>query len=77
MSYTMSVFCQRNYIRYSICFVGQGFSVGRGWTVRRSNPGGGGARFSACVQTGPGTLPASCIMGTGSFPRVKVAGAWR
>jgi len=29
------------------------------------------ARFSAPVQTGPGTHPASCTMGTGSFPRVK------
>ena len=26
------------------------------------------ARFSAPVQTGPGTYPASCTMGTGSFP---------
>ena len=30
-----------------------------------------GARFSASVQTGPGAYPASCTMGTGSFPRVK------
>ena len=30
-----------------------------------------GARFSAPVQTGPGAHPASCTMGTGSFPRVK------
>ena len=30
-----------------------------------------GARFSAPVQTGPGAHPASCIMGTGSFPGVK------
>jgi len=29
------------------------------------------ARFSAPVQTGPGTHPASCTMGTGSFPGVK------
>jgi len=28
-------------------------------------------RFSAPVQTGPGTHPASCTMGTGSFPGVK------
>jgi hypothetical protein len=26
------------------------------------------ARFSAPVQTGPGAHPASCTMGTGSFP---------
>jgi hypothetical protein len=30
-----------------------------------------GARFFAHVQTGPGAHPASCTMGTGSFPRVK------
>jgi hypothetical protein len=30
-----------------------------------------GARFSAPVQTGPGAQPASCKMGTGSFPGVK------
>ena len=30
-----------------------------------------GARFSANVQTGPGAHPASCTMGTGSFPMVK------
>jgi hypothetical protein len=31
----------------------------------------GGARFSSPVQTGPGAHPASCTMGTGSFPWVK------
>jgi len=30
-----------------------------------------GARFSAPVQTGPGTHSASCTIGTGSFPGVK------
>ena len=40
-----------------------------GWTVRISNPGG--ARFSAPVQTGSAAHPASCTMGTGSFPGVK------
>jgi len=30
-----------------------------------------GKRFSAPVQTGPGAHPASCTMGTGSFPGVK------
>jgi hypothetical protein len=37
--------------------------------VRGSNPSG--ARFSAPVQTGPGAHPASCTMGTESFPGVK------
>ena len=30
-----------------------------------------GTRFSSPVQTGPGAHPASCTMGTGSFPGVK------
>jgi hypothetical protein len=30
-----------------------------------------GARFSEPVQTGPGAHPASCTMGSGSFPGVK------
>jgi hypothetical protein len=30
-----------------------------------------GARFSAPVQTGPGAHPASCTIGTGSFPGGK------
>jgi hypothetical protein len=34
-----------------------------------------GSRFSAPIQTGPGAHPASCTMGTGSFPGVKGAGS--
>jgi len=30
-----------------------------------------GARFSAPAQTGPEAHPASCTMGTGSFPWVR------
>jgi len=30
-----------------------------------------GARFSASIQTGPGSHPASSTMGTGSFPGVN------
>jgi hypothetical protein len=33
-----------------------------------------GARFFAHIQTGPGAHPASCTMGTGSFPGVKQPG---
>ena len=44
-----------------------------GGTVRGSNPGGK-SRFSASVQTGPGAHPASCTMGTESFPGVKRPG---
>ena len=38
-----------------------------GWTIRASNPGGGGAKFAAPVQNGLGAHPASCTVGTGSF----------
>jgi hypothetical protein len=40
--------------------------------IQKKNPGG--ARLSAPVQTGPGAYPASCTMGTGSFPGVKRPG---
>jgi hypothetical protein len=33
-----------------------------------------GARFFSHVQTGPGAHPASCTMGTESFPAVKRPG---
>jgi hypothetical protein len=33
-----------------------------------------GARFPAPIQTGPGAYPASCTMGTVSFPGVKRPG---
>jgi hypothetical protein len=36
-----------------------------------------GLDFSAHVQTGPRTHPASCTIGIGSFPGDKAAGAWR
>ena len=35
------------------------------------------ARFSTLVQAGHRTHPSSCPMGTGSFPGVQRAGAWR
>jgi len=39
-----------------------------------SNPGGD--EIFRPFQTGPGAHPASCIMGTGSFPGVEAAGPW-
>jgi hypothetical protein len=49
-----------------------GTATGYGMDGPGSNPaGGGGARFSAPVQTGPGAHPALCTMGTGPFPGVK------
>jgi hypothetical protein len=48
---------------------GVGIATGFGLDGPGSNPGG--PRFSATLQTGPGAHPASCTMGTGSFPGVK------
>jgi hypothetical protein len=44
--------------------------------MQGSNPGGGGggARFSAPVQTGRGANPASYTVGSVSFPGVKRPG---
>jgi len=55
--------------------VGRDSSVGIATGYGLHGPGieswWGGARLSASVQTGPGAHPASCKMGTGSFPRDK------
>jgi hypothetical protein len=53
---------------------GPGISVGIATGYGLDGPGIEsrlGARFSAPVQTGPGAHPASCTMGTGSFPGVE------
>jgi len=53
---------------------GSGSSVGIATGYGLDGPGiesRWGARFSAPVQTGPGTNLASCTMGTVSFPGVK------
>jgi hypothetical protein len=59
-----------------LCFFvsGPGSSVGIVTELRAGRSGDRipvGARFSAPVQTGPGAHPASCSMGTGSFPGIK------
>ena len=51
-----------------------GSVVGIATAYRMDGPGiesRWGARFSAPVQTGPEAHPASCTMGTGSFPVVS------
>jgi len=50
-------------------------SLGLTSTVRGSNLGGWGARFSVPIQTDPGAHPVSCTMGTGSFPGVRRPGS--
>ena len=73
ISYTILVFLTE----YIVCFivsVGRDGSVGiaAGYGAKRSGDRiPVGARFSAPVQTGRGAHPASCTMGTGSFPGVK------
>ena len=56
-----------------VCVWEGGRSVGIATDYGLNDPGSnpGGARFSATVQTGPAAHPASCKMGTGSFPGVK------
>jgi hypothetical protein len=57
-------------------FCGLGSSVGIATGYGLDGPGiepWWGVRFSALVQTGLGAHPASCTMGTGSFPGVKSA----
>jgi len=59
---------------YIYKLMGRGSSVGITTGYGLDGPGiesQGGARFSAPVQTGSGTLSASCTMGTGSLPGVK------
>jgi len=55
-------------------YCGLGSSVGIATGYGLDGPGiksRWGTRFSAPVQIGPGAHPASCIMGTGTFPGVK------
>jgi len=60
----------RDYIKTSV----PGNSFGIATKLRAGRYGDGipvGSRFTASVQTGPGSHRASCKMGTVSFPRVK------
>ena len=55
-----------------VCEPGSSFGIATGYGL--DGPGiesRWGTRFSAPVQTDPGAHPASCTMGTGSFPGVK------
>jgi hypothetical protein len=60
--------------QYCIKFVDRDSSVGIATRCWLDGPGiesRWGARFSAPVQTGPGAHPASCAVGTESFPGGK------
>jgi hypothetical protein len=63
------------YFAREICFVLWAAQLSRYSDWLRAGRSGDripvGVRFSAPVRTGPGPHPASCTMGTGSFPGVK------
>jgi hypothetical protein len=59
------------YFKYRLSY-GSGQRLATGWAVRDRIPVG--PRFSAPVQTVPGTHPVSYTVGTRSFPRVKRPG---
>ena len=68
----------RNVTRFSISFSVFSYQLGRDSDSLRAGRFGDripvGARFSAPVQTGLGSRPASCTMGTGSLLGVKRPG---
>jgi hypothetical protein len=64
-------------LKNKFCDNGPGSSVGIATGYGLDGPGDRipmGAIFFTHVQTGPATHPASCTMGTGSFPAVKRPG---
>ena len=66
--------CRHNLYGFTYGMRGPGSVVGIATCYGLDGPGiefRWGAKFSAPVQTGPGAHPASCTMGTGSFPGVK------
>jgi hypothetical protein len=58
-------------ILIQMCGPGSSVSIATGYGLEGPGIDPGGVRFSAPVQTGPGAHPASCTMGTGSFPGVE------
>jgi hypothetical protein len=75
MTLSKTTFAHFVCVRY-ICG-GPGSSVGTATDYGLDGPGiesRWGTRFFAHVQNGPGAHPASCAMGTGSFPGVNRPG---
>jgi len=60
-------------MQFTYVIGGPGSVIGIASGYRLDGPGlnPSGARFSAPVKTGPGAHPASCMMGTGSFPGLR------
>jgi hypothetical protein len=72
LKYLIEIFVY--FVGYILWNCGPGSSVGMATDYGLDGPGiesRWGAIFSAPVQTGPGTHPASYTMGTGYFPGVK------
>ena len=69
---TSHVHCPSRYV-LDTTLLWAGSSVGIATEYRLDGPGSnpGEGRDFPPVQTGPGVHPASCTVGTGSFPRVK------
>ena len=83
--YTILYYTLQYYIILYYCIVYYTILVGRDSVVGVASRYGldslgieswWGSRFSTPIQTSPGTHPASCTMGTGSFPGDKAARAW-
>jgi hypothetical protein len=77
MTRKVLVVLDRYFIIINVVKSGPGSSVCIETGYRLDGPGiesRWGARFFAHVQTGSGAHPASCTMGTGSFPEVKRPG---
>jgi hypothetical protein len=51
---------------FSVCYIVTGI-IPTGWTVRGSNPEGGGGEYSAAFQTGPEAHPDAYTIGSLSF----------
>ena len=74
----ISIIKRHSFKKFLVVGCGPGGSVGIATELRTGRSGikSRWVRDFPPFQTGPGAHPASCKMGTGSFPGVEVAGAW-
>jgi len=71
---SINLYHSQGFPKFYFAKSGPGSSVGIATGYGLDGPGNRipvGVRFSTPVQTGPGAHPASCTMGTGSFPGVR------